>query len=195
VRVVIGDETRGNLSDRVRPSADNQQAASLRRARIEYTVRDGRLIGTLTLPRHAPREFQSASELERLLGADARGLVLVDASATPGEGPAPADALDGIAGLTPVERAIVERALHGASNREIAGSLYYSVKSIEAYLTRIYRRLGIESRNGLAAVVGAADDLDVLDGDAELIGGGASVQSGLGSGADEPAVVELLLVA
>ncbi len=179
----------------MRPSDNDKQAASLRRARIEYTVRDGRLIGTLTLPRHAPREFQSASELERLLGADARGLVLVDASATPGEGPAPTDALDGIAGLTPVERAIVERALHGASNREIAGSLYYSVKSVEAYLTRIYRRLGIESRNGLAAVVGAADDLDVLDGDAELIGGGASVQSGLGSGADEPAVVELLLVA
>lgn len=36
--------------------------------------------------------------------------------------------------------------MEGATNREIAGRLYISVKTVEATLTRVYRKLGIRSR-------------------------------------------------
>ena len=39
----------------------------------------------------------------------------------------------------------------GASNREIAERLYVSVKTVEATLTRIYRKLEVRSRTQLAA--------------------------------------------
>jgi DNA-binding CsgD family transcriptional regulator len=39
----------------------------------------------------------------------------------------------------------------GASNREIAGRLYLSVKTVEATLTRVYRKLGVRSRTQLSS--------------------------------------------
>jgi DNA-binding CsgD family transcriptional regulator len=48
--------------------------------------------------------------------------------------------------LTPSERRIAELAAAGASNREIAASLFLSVRTVETHLTSAYRRLGISSR-------------------------------------------------
>ena len=70
---------------------------------------------------------------------------------------------DGLARLSPTERAIARQALAGDSNREIADALFYSVKSVEAYLTRVYRRLGIEGRSGLPIVAEALEDLEPRD--------------------------------
>jgi len=39
----------------------------------------------------------------------------------------------------------------GASNREIATSMFLSVKTVEATLTRIYRKLGVRSRTQLSS--------------------------------------------
>jgi len=50
--------------------------------------------------------------------------------------------------LTPTERRIAELVASGRSNPEIAATLYISVKTIEANLTRIYRKLGVRSRVG-----------------------------------------------
>ncbi len=36
--------------------------------------------------------------------------------------------------------------MEGATNREIAARLFVSVKTVEATLTRVYRKLGIRSR-------------------------------------------------
>ena len=52
--------------------------------------------------------------------------------------------------LTDVERAIVDLVAAGRRNREIAGELYMSVSSVEAHLTRVYRKLGVRSRTELA---------------------------------------------
>jgi DNA-binding NarL/FixJ family response regulator len=54
-------------------------------------------------------------------------------------------------GLTTTELRIAALVREGASNREIATRLYVSVKTVEATLTRIYRKLGVRSRTQLSS--------------------------------------------
>jgi DNA-binding CsgD family transcriptional regulator len=56
-------------------------------------------------------------------------------------------------GLSDTERRIVELVRAGATNREIAASVFLSVKAVEANLTRLYRRLGVRNRAQLARVL------------------------------------------
>ncbi|MER6907515.1 helix-turn-helix transcriptional regulator, partial [Streptomyces flaveolus] len=63
--------------------------------------------------------------------------------------PAPvrlAAAPDCLAGLASMERQVASLVMEGATNREIAARLFVSVKTVEATLTRVYRKLGIRSR-------------------------------------------------
>jgi DNA-binding CsgD family transcriptional regulator len=53
--------------------------------------------------------------------------------------------------LTAAELDLARLAACGASNREIAAQLFLSVKTVEATLTRTYRKLGIRSRAQLAS--------------------------------------------
>ena len=48
--------------------------------------------------------------------------------------------------LTPTERRVAELVASGHSNSEIAATLFISVKTVEANLTRIYRKLGLHGR-------------------------------------------------
>jgi len=48
--------------------------------------------------------------------------------------------------LTPTERRVAELAAAGHSNAQIAATLFISVKTVEANLTRIYRKLGLSGR-------------------------------------------------
>lgn len=52
--------------------------------------------------------------------------------------------------LTPTERQIAELVASGMTNPEVAGAVFVSVRTVEAHLTRIYRKLGIRSRSALA---------------------------------------------
>jgi DNA-binding CsgD family transcriptional regulator len=57
------------------------------------------------------------------------------------------------------ERALAKMVARGMRNKEIAGTLYVSVRTVEVRLTAIYRKLGVESRaqlTALAAGKGAA---------------------------------------
>lgn len=67
----------------------------------------------------------------------------------PGRTSAPA----GLAGLTDAEKRITELVTAGHGNRDIAAALYVSVKTVEAALTRIYRKLDVRSRIQLVALV------------------------------------------
>lgn len=49
-------------------------------------------------------------------------------------------------GLATMERQVAALVLEGSTNREIAATLFISVKTVEATLTRVYRKLGIRSR-------------------------------------------------
>ncbi|WP_169796224.1 helix-turn-helix domain-containing protein [Granulicoccus phenolivorans] len=54
--------------------------------------------------------------------------------------------------LTPQEQAVVELVVQGMSNREVAASLFISVKTVQYHLTRVYARLGVRSRAELTAL-------------------------------------------
>lgn len=58
----------------------------------------------------------------------------------------PAAAPGALDGLAAMERQVAALVMEGATNREIAGRLFISVKTVEATLTRVYRKLGIRSR-------------------------------------------------
>jgi DNA-binding CsgD family transcriptional regulator len=52
-------------------------------------------------------------------------------------------------GLTPAEQRVAELAARGSSNKEIAAALFVTVKTVEATLSRVYRKLGVRSRAAL----------------------------------------------
>ncbi|RJQ66444.1 helix-turn-helix transcriptional regulator [Pseudonocardiaceae bacterium YIM PH 21723] len=56
-------------------------------------------------------------------------------------------------GLSGPERRLVELVVGGMTNVEAAGTLHLSVKTIEAMLTRIYRKHGLRSRSQLGSVL------------------------------------------
>jgi DNA-binding CsgD family transcriptional regulator len=55
--------------------------------------------------------------------------------------------------LTQRERAVADLVVLGMRNREIGARLFMSVASVEAHLTRIYRKLGIRSRSELVRLL------------------------------------------
>nr|WP_206315774.1 LuxR family transcriptional regulator [Streptomyces sp. C1-2] len=71
----------------------------------------------------------------------------VRAGASPG-----AEALGGLAAT---ERQVAALVMEGATNREIAARLFISVKTVEATLTRVYRKLGIRSRVDIVRLAAA----------------------------------------
>ena len=54
--------------------------------------------------------------------------------------------------LTPQEYQIAALVAEGRSNREVASAVFLSTKTVEMYLSRVYKKLGVRSRTGLARV-------------------------------------------
>jgi DNA-binding CsgD family transcriptional regulator len=52
--------------------------------------------------------------------------------------------------LSAAERRVADLAASGATNKEIAAELFMSVKTVEAHLSRVYRKLNVRSRTELA---------------------------------------------
>jgi DNA-binding NarL/FixJ family response regulator len=59
--------------------------------------------------------------------------------------------------LTPTELRVAQLAAGGSQNKEIAGALFVSVKTVEANLSRVYAKLGIRSRTELASQLSKRD--------------------------------------
>jgi DNA-binding CsgD family transcriptional regulator len=113
---------------------------------------------------------QSAMENRRRRFARARALhdaaeVVFRASGAPVWEPAPeytddggpdaagSDARDLVSGLTDSESKVARLVAEGYGNRDIAARLFISVKTVEAVLTRVYRKLGMRSRIQLSTHV------------------------------------------
>ena len=65
--------------------------------------------------------------------------------------PAPGQALEALTGR---ELEIVERVALGRTNREIAGELFLSQKTVEGHLAHVFAKLGVSSRAEVAEAVG-----------------------------------------
>jgi DNA-binding CsgD family transcriptional regulator len=72
--------------------------------------------------------------------------------------------------LTSTERRVAALVARGMKNREIAEALYMSVATVEAHLTRMYRKLDIRSRSDLALLIGRGE-LPEVRGDVSTAGG------------------------
>ena len=64
--------------------------------------------------------------------------------------------LTGVRAFTPAERHVAQLAADGLTNRQIAEHLFLSEKTVEAHLSRAYRKLGVRSRTQLAVRMAAA---------------------------------------
>jgi DNA-binding CsgD family transcriptional regulator len=100
-------------------------------------------------PTEAREPLRRALELAQRCGAD--GLVQRARTELYASGARPRAAeRSGPAALTASERRVAELALDGKTNKEIAQTLYVTLKTVEVHLSSCYRKLGIGSRRELA---------------------------------------------
>lgn len=66
-------------------------------------------------------------------------------------------ALSGVEGLTPSEGRVASLAAEGMTNRDVAQTLFVTTKTVEMHLSRAYGKLGIGSRDELAAALAPSD--------------------------------------
>jgi DNA-binding CsgD family transcriptional regulator/tetratricopeptide (TPR) repeat protein len=69
--------------------------------------------------------------------------------------------LTGLDSLTASERRIAELASQGLTNREIAQSLFVTSRTVEGHLTSVFRKLQLDSRNELPAVLAEETPISV----------------------------------
>jgi DNA-binding CsgD family transcriptional regulator len=91
----------------------------------------------------APREWVDGDELSEEAVASITAVFNRPATAPP-------SVLDS---LTAAERLVAERVAHGLTSRKIAEELFVSPRTVDAHLTHIYRKLDINTRARLAALV------------------------------------------
>ena len=127
----------GSLARLEHARALGEHGAALRRAGrrgearepLEAAIEQARACGATPIAERAHSEL-------RLTGARPRSLVFT-----------------GVDSLTPRERQVAELAAAGRANPEIAQELYVTRKTIEHHLGSIYRKLDLESREGLAGAL------------------------------------------
>ncbi len=106
-----------------------------------------------TTGRPGPTSYDEAARLFRRCRA-LPWLRRVEAAAL--DRPAPAEQVPAaLEGLASMERQVAALVMEGATNREIAARLFVSVKTVEATLTRVYRKLGIRSRVDIVRLAAA----------------------------------------
>jgi DNA-binding CsgD family transcriptional regulator len=59
--------------------------------------------------------------------------------------------------LTETERRVAALVAEGLANKEVAAALFVTVHTVEAHLSRIYRKLGVRSRRDLARALTAPE--------------------------------------
>ena len=64
--------------------------------------------------------------------------------------------------LTPTERRVAELVAEGRPNKEVAGLMFVTPKTVEATLTRVYSKLGVHSRAELAHLLSSTSAPDNL---------------------------------
>ncbi|WP_052466638.1 LuxR family transcriptional regulator [Mobilicoccus massiliensis] len=125
------------------------------RARLRFV--HGQTLRRAGRRREAEEMTRAARDAFAALGAQtyiARCDRELKAAGTGATGPGPRGAAAS-GQLTPQETAVVDLVAAGRTNKEVAGELYISVKTVQYHLTRVYGKLGLRSRSELAAHVAA----------------------------------------
>ena len=69
--------------------------------------------------------------------------------------------VSGVDALTPSERRIAAMAASGLSNREIAQSLFVTLRTVEMHMSSVFRKLGVKGRTELPAALAGAGASDI----------------------------------
>ncbi|MFE9986661.1 AAA family ATPase [Streptomyces sp. NPDC005381] len=109
---------------------------------LPHPLGSARAAGT---PAPGPASYDEAARLFRRCRA-LPWLRQVETAAAAHRPAAPPLAPAALDTLATTERQVAALVMEGATNREIAARLFISVKTVEATLTRVYRKLGIRSR-------------------------------------------------
>ncbi|WAU84195.1 AAA family ATPase [Streptomyces sp. Qhu-G9] len=135
-------------------AAEQLTSAQDRLAQLGYGLEEARAalaLARLRAEQSGRGSYDEAARLFRRCKA-VPWLRQLDAAVLAGTAPAasaptvPESVLPHLDRLASTERQVAALVLEGATNREIAARLYISVKTVEATLTRVYRKLGIRSR-------------------------------------------------
>jgi DNA-binding CsgD family transcriptional regulator/tetratricopeptide (TPR) repeat protein len=126
------------------PEARELAAAAFALRTPRKAVRWGYSADYDVVPAHrAPDEWLDGDDLS----TDSVALITTVFNRTTSARPSVLDA------LTAAERQVAERVAHGLTSRQIAEELYVSPRTVDAHLTHIYRKLDINTRARLAALV------------------------------------------
>jgi DNA-binding CsgD family transcriptional regulator len=112
----------------------------------------GAALRRLRRPSDAREPLRRALELASVCGADPLAEHARSELHAAGARPR-TDAATGVESLTASERRVVDLAIEGGSNREIAQALYVTPKTVEVHLSNAYRKLGVRGRRELANVL------------------------------------------
>jgi DNA-binding NarL/FixJ family response regulator len=131
-------------------------AAAARDAELPREELETRLVAGRALLAGGERE-RGLEELQRvaadaaLRGADAlRGAAAREVRRAGGRLAATRQGGTGFDALTAREREVADLVIQGRSNKEVAGVLFLSEKTVEHHLSKIYAKLGVRSRAELA---------------------------------------------
>ena len=126
-------------------------------ALAQLEISDARRLRAVGQLRTAAALMRSARQRLTTLGArpylQACDRELATVSAPAGTKTVPA--LPALPGLTRAEQAVARLVAAGRSNRQTAGELYVSVKTVEFHLGHIFDKFGIRSRQDLITLIGA----------------------------------------
>jgi DNA-binding NarL/FixJ family response regulator len=67
-------------------------------------------------------------------------------------------AVSGVDALTASERRVAELAASGMTNKDIAQAIFVTLRTVELHLSNGYRKLGIASRQEIAAAIRSSAD-------------------------------------
>jgi DNA-binding CsgD family transcriptional regulator len=120
-------------------------------ARLSQPFELGRtLLAQGMIERRARRHGLARDVLGRALEVfDALGAPLWSEKAATALARVPGRQRHDAAALTETERRVAELVAEGLSNKQVAAALFVTVRTVEANLTKIYRKLGVRSRADL----------------------------------------------
>ncbi|PZS24428.1 MAG: LuxR family transcriptional regulator [Pseudonocardiales bacterium] len=104
------------------------------------------------------RSGREATRRAAELALECHATAMVDrlrARLTAGGGRPPRLRVSGVHALTPSERQVAQLTASALTNRQIAERLFVTEKTVEAHLSRVYRKMGVSSRTQLAVHLAA----------------------------------------